>query len=366
MPEMLYYPRIKPPKSVIYQALLYWDAVSSFVPPAPGEGNGPDLGLLDPDMHYLREIGIYRPRVAGGLPIGPHRLVRQALNRFDHLVAGLPAGELDPLAAPDSFLYVTKLNYQVVEHLERLGLGARDPHDRRRLRVSAAVQLGLISVLARDYAAMRSNVAVRSSNGPVYAFTDSPAAHLLGTAPLAAGARLRGGNSAGTDSDVRDRGTAALEIEIGRLLPIPRGDVDIRTLVEFRERHDVERRRLMSELDGLVHQLRNNYDHPEDVLRAVGDKVAVAREDLEAAGRAVGIAWVYRSVSVSVALGAGFVAEKVSPGSGWVLGVLGGVAVNIATNQIHPVETRASIDISYLLRVEKALKDSGVPQPDPA
>jgi hypothetical protein len=118
----------------------------------------------------------------------------------------------------------------------------------------------------------------------------------------------------------------------------------------------------MTAIDLLVHELQRNFDHPQDVLHALRRELAAAITDLEHAGHAARITWIRRSVTVSIALAASWAAQRYLPQADWLLGVVAGVAVNVATNSTRPVYQQrwdhshvSTADVSYLHRVQSAL-----------
>ncbi|GLW93911.1 hypothetical protein Aglo03_47270 [Actinokineospora globicatena] len=61
--------------------------------------------------------------------------------------------------------------------------------------------------------------------------------------------------------------------------------------------------------------------------------------------------WRRRATMVSIALGAAYAGQQVLPDAGWLLGVVGGVAVNIATNTSRMPTRSPDLDVSYLHRL---------------
>jgi hypothetical protein len=358
MPDLLYYPRINAPRSVIYQALLYWDRLVTVLPPGPVEE------FIDPTMRQVHAAGLYRPLRADHWPLIEDRgLLERALRRLAHLLDQLPADDLIPQDGPDSYLYTAKLSGEIREELDRRGLTLPLDRDGLRIRVSAATQLCLISIAARDIA---GQIRERETNGrhALYPYTDSPAAHLFAHTPFTTDYRPPVSDDMPSGRDPRwvqgfyfpgCRAVSCWEVQIGELLPVPGDEVRIQDLITFRERYDDERRRLMMAIDLLVHGLQRHYDHPQDVLHAVQRELEDALADLKAAGRSAGITWVRRSIAVSIALAAGYAAQKLLPNEGWILGVIGGAALNIATNQTRPCDQAVAGDFSYLHRVRSAL-----------
>ncbi|MFD0361979.1 hypothetical protein ACFQZZ_11050 [Nocardia sp. GCM10030253] len=356
MPDLLYYPRINAPRAVIHQALLYWDRLATVVP------RGSLEELLDPAMRQVHSAGLYNPVSADRWPTEREGMER-ALRRLTHLLDQIPADDLIPQGGPDSYLYSAKLSHEILLELERRRLSLPMGDDGLQIRVSAATQLCLISVAARDIAQQYRARDGHRGRHALYPYTDSPAAHLFAHTPFAAD-YLPPSSDLHPERDPRraqhiyfpgPRTTPCWEVQIGRLLPVPRDEVLIDDLIAFRERYHDERQRLMMAIDLLVHGLQLHYDHPQDVLRAVQRELEDALADLTAAGRSARIGWIRQSVTVTIALAAGYAGQKLFPEAGWVLGAIGGVAINVATNQTSPSGKGPAEDFSYLHRVRSAL-----------
>jgi hypothetical protein len=57
---MMYYPFVNPPRAVLWQALLYWDELTSISPEAGYQ--------FRHDLVVLRDLGLYQPAHADDLP----------------------------------------------------------------------------------------------------------------------------------------------------------------------------------------------------------------------------------------------------------------------------------------------------------
>ncbi|MBQ0826106.1 hypothetical protein J5Y05_06255 [Streptomyces sp. RG38] len=121
-------------------------------------------------------------------------------------------------------------------------------------------------------------------------------------------------------------------------------------VVAFRERYADERHRLMRALHRMLGDLRRHYEHPADVLAQLHREIEESVEDYRAAARSSRMVWVNRSVMVTLALAAA-AGSVVQPGLTWVLGAVGGYALNVATREIRPISrARRDHDFSYLHR----------------
>ncbi|MEU1177133.1 DUF6236 family protein [Streptomyces sp. NPDC005820] len=339
MAVLLYHPSVRPPTEVLHQALLYWDGIGSVVPADPEVYEV----AVSPELKDLRERGLYKPlalteryldllrdpddvlswlepeerRCAASLAL------RQELRRL----AASP--HRPPLSSPpEAFLYESKMSSWLPRELGRLGLATPlDPHS-WKVGVPHRVQELVVGAMARELA--------RHADGSYTPYTDRPDAHRLSLSAT----RLS---------------VAAWEMEIGRLLPVPAPGTGTAEVLAFRARHADERERLMRALHRLLGDLRRDYEHPADVLAHLRREVEQSVEDYRKAARSSRMAWVERSVTVTVALAAA-AGSAVQPGLSWVLGAVGGYALNVATREIRPLaRARDDHDFSYLHRVRETL-----------
>ncbi|WP_033326769.1 hypothetical protein [Streptomyces yerevanensis] len=334
MAVLLYYPLVKPPTEVLHQALLYWDGIASVVPREPEVYEA----AVSAELKELRDRSLYRPlhidigsleqlyaprygRLGGNLAA---EVLRQELRRM----AGSPDRPSLP-SPPEAFIYQSKLGRGLERDLLRLGLAERYENDWWRLAVPKQVQELIIGVLARELAL----------KGPVsyIPYTDRPDAY---------------------DRSLRapaEYGLLAYETELGGLLPVPAPGTPTADVLAFRDRYADERQRLMRALHRLLGDLRRDYEHPADVLSQLRREIDQSVEDYRGAAKSSRMAWVERSVMVTVALGAA-AGSMVQPGLTWVLGAVGGYALNVATREIRPLaRTRDGHDFSYLHRVKETL-----------
>jgi len=336
MAVLLYYPLVKPPTEIIHQALLYWDGIASVVPAVPAVY----AAAVTPELEELRDLALYTPLSfhprsldsylddpefgAAGLPRSAARVLWQELHR-------MAASPRPPRVAspPNAFIYASKFNLWLERELLDLGLAERPGPGFYSLAVPKEVQHLIIGVLARELAA--------ESRVSYVPYTDREDAHTWA---------LR----APTDDRL-----SAWEVELGRLLPVPAPGTATADVLAFRERYADERERLMRALHRMLGELRRDYKHPADVMARLRREIALSVEDYRAAVKSSRMAWVNRSVTVTIALAAaaGSVAQ---PGFTWILGAVGGYTLNVATREIRPVSrARKDHDFSYLHRVEKTL-----------
>ncbi|MEU1164920.1 DUF6236 family protein [Streptomyces sp. NPDC005921] len=338
MGVLLYYPTVNPPTGILHQALLYWDGIASVVPRDPRVYEA----VAGRDLRLLEERELYRPLA----------FAEDTLDLLDHRYPGgaaHPGGQAStvlteelrriaarpdpprPASPPEAVIYTTKLSFWLERLLLGLGLAAHARHEGfGALSVSREVQTLIIGVLARELAV--------SPDLALFPCTDSEDAYRRSLRPA---------------SPMR---ALAWEIELGRLLPVPAPDTPTAEVLAFRERYDDERVRLMRALHRLLGDLRRDYEHPADVFAQLRRELSAALEDYRAAGRSTRMAWAHRSITVSVALAAAAGGALLLPDIGWLLGTVGGYALNIATREIRPLErARDDHDFSYLHRVRSGL-----------
>lgn len=331
MPTLLYYPLVQPPEPVLHQALLYWDGVASVVPEDPEVRRV----ALTPELADLADRGLYRPlpwsagnvRLIGGIG----EAVRELLWELRALASQQEApGRLMPL---DRRLYPSKIGHYLEEEAVRLGLGRRveaESGGHWSLAVPREVQLLFIGAAARELSA---------GAGPDSAYmpyTDHASAHEMAVRPLERGSAL-----------------AAWQVEIGRLLPVPAPGTPLRDVLAFRERYDAERRRLMSAVHALLAELRRHWEQPADVLAAMRDGLGEAVDDFHGAVRSSRLAWVRRGLAVTVGLAGAAAGALVVPDMDWLVGaVAGGYAINVAAQEVRPLQRRrAEHPFAYLQHV---------------
>jgi hypothetical protein len=247
-------------------------------------------------------------------------------------------------------LYQEKLSKHLVRELISLGVAEpvyrpREPSPRRtfdrpvemsRLLVTSSVQTCVIGVLARHIANRENRLSGCTAQTALHPHTDQYLAFASAHEP-----------------EPYRPSQQCWRIEIGGLLPVPANDVMLSDVIAFRNRYEDERRRLMLALDRLLHGLRQQYEHPSDVLRLVRADLESAVADLQAAQTSARMAWVKRSISAMVAFGTAGTAATAGLPSGWsaTLGVVGGIAVNVATSEIRQSSGLRRRDYSYLHRL---------------
>lgn len=332
MGVLLYYPTANPPTEIVHQALLYWDGIASVVPREPHIYNT----VVSQELRRLEERELYRPLA----------LTRDSLETLEDpewgatswlagQASSLLAEELRRIAArpdpprpsspPEAVIHTSKINYWLRRMLMDLGLARRHGLP-MVVAVSKEIQTLIIGVLARELA-VRRDIALFPYTDSEYAFRNSM-------------------------SSPTPTGYLAWEMELGRLLPVPAPGTSTADVLAFRDKYADERIRLMRALHRMLGDLRRDYGHPADVLAQLRLELTQAVEDYRAARRGSRMAWVNRSVTVSVALAAA-AGGALLPNSEWLLGAIGGYALNVATREIRPLSrARDDHDFSYLHRIE--------------
>jgi hypothetical protein len=339
MGVLLYYPTVNPPTEVVHQALLYWEGLASVVPRDPEVYQA----VVGEELKRLEERELYRPLAFTERSLDVlDRYGRGGSPWLTGQASSLLADELlrlarrpdppRPAEPPEAVLYASKTSYWLEQMLMDLGLAARLEYRGRMMAygVSKEVQSLIVGVLARELA-VHPDIAL-------FPYTDSEPAYRNGLRPASPTRAL------------------AWEMELGRLLPVPAPGTPTADVLAFRDKYADERLRLMRALHRMLGDLRRDYEHPADVFAQLRVEVSQALEDYRAAGRSSRMAWVHRSVMVSVALAAAAGGALLLPDVGWLLGTIGGYALNVATREIRPLQkARNGHDFSYLHRVHSAL-----------
>ncbi len=315
--KMMYYPFVHPPRPVLWQALLYWDALTSISPES-----GYKFGR---DLEALRDLGLYQPAHADDLP---SRALAALVNDLHQVVEELPGADLVPVPGPlgpDNRVYWGKLPYQV-EH-DLLSIGALERDD-GMLRASPVLLSRLMVVLAKHLAAATRGV---------IPFTDSPSAHQVAFTPL------------GPDLSFR----SSWQLQIGDFLPIPAPDTPLKKVLDFRQAYTDER----EELAGAVRKLLLSVPEPaseadpsqaQEIEQAV-QQIEQAVKRLERAGHGSGILWLKRSLWVLGGLGAAAAGVYALPLYAWLFTALSGLGIGVAT---VVTRTGVSTEFAYLQHLQ--------------
>jgi hypothetical protein len=174
VPTMLYYPLINAPRAALYQAVLYWDRISTLVPA------GPHQRYLDPLMRAVEDAGLYQPlRPTDQDQWFQQQMVNSLTSFADRLPSDLePDVGLEDYAHP---LYIRKFDQRVLYRLRERGLiRSADLGDLGgRIYVSAHTHICLLSILARETAALMTLRMGHIATDSLIPCTDQSAAHHL-------------------------------------------------------------------------------------------------------------------------------------------------------------------------------------------
>ncbi len=340
MSGMLYYPFVNATSAAINQAVLYWDFLSTVVPI-------PEEIRLNESMLELTNRGFYHP-------IEGTQVFRESSgNNFDlftKLAIDLPLDDIIPSTNDPSLksrrIYASKLGKDLSDELVRRGLAipvqekksARWRSNAPLLIVAPRLQTALMSTAVTDYAGYVNSEDGILGDASLSPFTDEPFAFT---------------NAHYVPSSDSWRASRNFRIEFGGLLPCPHESVAINDLFAFRDRYDDERRRLMLALELLLSGVSNHFEHSQDVVRAMQNEIESALKDMRDAAKSRRIGLVSKSLAVFVAVGGAGAALRV-PDAAWILGVIGGMAINIATQETRG-RRQSSSSYSYLYRVDRAI-----------
>lgn len=330
--KMMYYPFVHPPRPALWQALLYWDAVTSI---------SPQYGYqFRHDLEVLKDLGLYQPTHVDDLP-WPARA--ELVSDLRQVVEALPGKDLVPLPGPlgpDNEAYWGKLPDEVESDL--VAIGALVP-DAGMLRASPVLLSQLMVVLAKHLAA--------ATQGTI-PFTDSRSAHQVAFAPLG--------------PDLAHR--RCWQLQIGDFLPVPAPDTSLMTVLDFREAYADERQELTTAVRKLLVSVRqpatdaDSAQEKEEIKKAV-QHIEKTVQQLEKAGHSRGIAWFKRSVWVLGAFGAAAAGTDVPPLYTALLMALSGLGISVATTVTRP---GVSTEFAYLQHLQAALPDAAWPSSPPA
>jgi hypothetical protein len=326
MSALLSYPLINPSTSMLYQALLYWDGIATIAP-------HDHRGHLSPDMRRVDDEGLYRS-------ISAERILRDpatadaALNQLLKLQARAELDGEANQAVPWVRIVNGKLPHQLFEDIAELGLGQYDSRSQSMLMEGTAAS-ALLSIVAREAADRRASASGHLTSNGLMPHTDQAWA-------------FRVANLSDAPAPER-RPVTCLQLEIGNLLPVPAEETSIASILEFRQRYDDERRRMMLEFDNFVHDLSSSYNHPDDIRHVVAHELELARADFFRAAGGKGIRFLSRSLWLLIAAAASYGSTGI-PHWQWLGNTTAGVAINVATSSARP-GANGRFDRTYLQRI---------------
>lgn len=357
MPGLLYYPKVMPPTEVTYRAALYWDFVATIVP-------GVYENIITEEVRRLRDEGLYFPvRIEG--PEYEAVLPDRFFAELAHLIDTIPLNELIPEPAiasreranrypvQEREVYRDKLSLIVMRDLEDMGLAHRDPGD-QTVWVSTAIAELLFAIAIERV----TEVARTEFPSGLFTCTADERSYWAGHRPIPV---RRAESSLSRLPERFSRATVPCwQVDIGGLLPLPAPGTPIQEVIEFRRRYETERIRLITAIGDLQHRLGQWTEDPRDVFAQVGAELIAAEQDLAAAGTAAKLKWVRRGMYVFIAMATTMSATAATtllggpdlflPTVTSALSVAGGLAVNLATNQIATTEGAQQYSYLHLTR----------------
>jgi hypothetical protein len=277
MYRMLYYPFVTPPRPVLLQALLYWDELSSIVPVTQG---------IRPELQRLGEF--YTP-VSVDDALGSDAL-DALVSELHTVLATVPPHKLRPDRGPISGgnrLYFGKLPHVIESELRDCGAVVEADGI---LKGSPEFLLPMLAITAKHLA-----LASNQHSPDRVTVTNTDAAEAYG--------------------DAYD-GRGALEVErcwlvqVGRLLPVPAGDVPIDEVFRFRMESAEQRDNLTRAVRALISQLQREYGEPYVPLELRHALTKAVAEYADARRRRK---WSWASISASVVVGLGAAATALVP-----------------------------------------------------
>lgn len=231
---LLYYPTIKVPSgSWLKQALLYWDEVASIV---PRDWDEKTLIPYSPDIKYLHSEGIFRPIRPESLIMerGSWEEFHQFEQEFSTLVASRKFTRvLGPKRAwvLDAEIHANKISKPLIHHLKVLGLASiKESHkrDSEWFMFERKTALLYMSSLAKYLADIDEKPTTPSTDREDYN-------NLIYLAPA------------------KKTGFVCTEVLFKHVLPVPREDVSLKDIVEFRNKrrsHLLHFREAFDEFEG--------------------------------------------------------------------------------------------------------------------
>jgi hypothetical protein len=321
---MMYYPFVHPPRPVLWQALLYWDALTSI---SPQSGY-----VFGRDLMTLQDLELYRPTHADDLP---EPAWANLVSDLRQVVVEVPTEDLVPVPgplAPENRLFWGKL--PSIVQAELITAGALVPTD-HMLKVSPVLLSRLMVVLAKHLAAAERGV---------IPFTDSPEAHEIAYAPLG--------------PDLQHR--RSWQMQIGHLLPIPAPDTPMTKVLDFRQAYDDERKELAGAVSKLLLATLDPAGEADPVQ--VQRKIKKAVRQMEKAGSSRGILWLERSLWALAGLGAAAAGKYALPTDDWLFAALSGLGISVAT---VVTRTGVSTEFAYLQHLRSTLPNASWPTAAP-
>jgi len=228
---ILYYPTIAVPSGVwLKQALLYWDEIASIV---PTDWEGVPVINYTPDVQILFDQGIFKP-------IRPEYLIQESFRKLKEFEQEL----MDLIETP--------------EFLELL-----PPLDQREFR--SKIHKNKVSKSIFNFLLERGVVAQKLVEGRWYQFDRITANAYMAMLAQHLADLEYSHTLPGTDfglyqdliyrTQLPNQGIAGLSTRLHHVLPIPREDVSIQSVLDFRQKRRQELRNFQQIIDDYQHEL---------------------------------------------------------------------------------------------------------------
>ncbi len=256
---ILYYPTISIPTSDwLRRSLLYWDEIGSIVPIDYEEKT---LIPYSPDIQFLKTEGEFRPFRPGELDSS-----RQVMDDFEReLIDIIESPKFQTLLAPQgkeilhSRIHREKVFHSVEDYLLHRGLARRDEEDWDWLKFENRTALLYMALLAKYLADIDSMSTV-------------PGTDLQEYENLIFEAR--------SPSD----GFASLTINFLNVVPVPREDVSLADILEFKRKRQLELLEFRQQLNEFYKSLRKCEKKADahDIAATFGEKIRKELDKLQA------------------------------------------------------------------------------------
>jgi hypothetical protein len=256
---ILYYPTISIPTSDwLRRSLLYWDEIGSIV---PTDYENKALVPYSPDIQYLKEEGLFRPFRPTDLAYRwdkVQELQKELINVIEsrQFQALLPRQEMRLL---HSRVHRDKVSGKFVNYLERWGLAQRDKEKPEWIRFEHHTALLYMAILAK-YLADEDSMA---------------------TVP---GTDLQEYENLIFKADLPSDGFACLSTNYLNVIPVPREDVSLREIVEFKRKRQselLEFRQQINEFHRILRACKSKSD-ATDAIATFSEKITKELDNLKA------------------------------------------------------------------------------------
>lgn len=297
MIRMLYYPLVTPPPDILAQGVLYWDGLGSIAP--YGYRASPELAMLDDSglFEMVEPETLLAPRVDAVAA-----QIEELLDRLTIEQLAIPEGPLTGYTR----LYRGKMPGRIQQQLVDYGV-IRDEGD--VFRASSHLLGPMLAITARAIADEARGLGDRNR--------------------WVCHTNIRQAFAAAYSASDHTQNERAWRLNLAELFPSPTPDTSLQDLVSFRERHDDERRRLLTHVAKLAQAL-GGIGNP-DLVPELAAELEIARREMRAAIMAHGIKTAGSAVSVAIGAELAIMNEVAAsiPGAGVVSAILMGAVAGV-------------------------------------